>query len=58
MQETQVRSLGQEDSLENKMSTHPSILAWEISWMEETGGLQYKGSKKTPCDLLTKQHCL
>ena len=39
MQETQVRSLGQEDFLENKMATHSSIFAWEISWTEETGGL-------------------
>ena len=40
MQETQVRSLGQEDPLEKEMTTHPSILAWRISWTEEPGGLQ------------------
>ena len=56
MQETQVRSLGQEDPLEKEMSTHSSILAWEIPWTEETGELQNKGSQKTPCDLSTKQH--
>ena len=37
-QETRVRSLGQEDPLEEEMVTHSSILAWEISWAE-TGGL-------------------
>ena len=43
MQETQVilvRSLGQEDSLEEGMATHSSILAWKIPWTEEPGGLQ------------------
>ena len=35
MQETQVLSLGWEDSLEKKMATHSSILAWEIPWTEE-----------------------
>ena len=38
--ETQVRSLGQEDSLEKGMVTHSSILAWRILWTEEPGGLQ------------------
>ena len=37
MWETQVRSLGQEDTLEKEMATHFSILAWEIPWMEEPG---------------------
>ena len=40
MQETQVQSLGQEDTLEKEMATHSSILAWEIPWTEEPGGLQ------------------
>ena len=40
MQETQVQSLGQEDSLEKEMATHSSILAWEISWTEKPGELQ------------------
>ena len=35
MQETWVHSLGQEDPLEKKMATHPSILAWRILWTEE-----------------------
>ena len=34
-----VQSLGLEDPLEEEMATHSSILAWEISWTEETGGL-------------------
>jgi len=38
MQETQVRSQGQEDPLEKKMAIHSSILAWEIPWTEETVG--------------------
>ena len=40
IQETQVRSLGQEDPLEKGISTHSSILAWRITWTEEPGGLQ------------------
>ena len=40
MQETQVQSLGKEDPLEEDMATHSSILAGEIPWMEELGGLQ------------------
>ena len=39
MQETQVRSLGQEDALEEEMVTHTSILAWKIPWTEEPGKL-------------------
>ena len=37
MQETQVRSLGREDPLEEEMATHSSILAWRIPWTEESG---------------------
>ena len=40
MQETRVRSLGQEIPLEGEVATHSSILAWEIPWTEEPGGLQ------------------
>ena len=40
MQETQVRSLGQEDPLEKEMATHSSTLAWKIPWTKEPGGLQ------------------
>ena len=39
MQETWVWSLGQEDPLEKETATHSSILAWEIPWREEPGGL-------------------
>ena len=46
MQETQVQSLGQEDLLEKEMATHSSILAWEIPWTKEPGGLQSVGRKE------------
>ena len=41
-----VRSLGQEDPLEEEMPTHSSILAWRIPWTEEPGGLQPMGSQR------------
>ena len=41
----QVQSLGQEDSLEEEMATHSSILAWRIPWTVETGGLPSMGSQ-------------
>ena len=47
MQETQVRSLCQEDPLEKKMATHSSILAWEIPWTGEPDGLQFMGLQKS-----------
>ena len=50
MQETQemwVRSLGQEEPLEEGMATHSSILAWRIPWTEEPDGLQSMGSQKS-----------
>ena len=40
MQETWIQFMGQEDTLEKEMATHSSILAWEILWTEEPGGLQ------------------
>ena len=43
MQEMWVRSLGQEDSREEEMATHSSILVWGIPWTEEPGGLQSMG---------------
>ena len=46
MQETWVRSLGQEDPLEKEMATHSSILAWGIPWMEELFGLQSMGLQR------------
>ena len=45
-QETQVSLLGREDPLEKKMATSSGILAWEIPWTEEPGGLQSKGSQR------------
>ena len=39
LQEAWVRSLGQEDPLEEEMATHSSLLAWRIPWTEEPGGL-------------------
>ena len=42
-----VRFLGQEDTLEKKMATHSSFLAWRILWTEEPGGLQSIGSRKS-----------
>ena len=47
MQDMQVRSLGQEDSLEKEMATHSSILAWRIPWTEELGRLQSMGVAKS-----------
>ena len=47
MQETQVRSLGQEDPLEKEMAAHSSTLAWKIPWTEERGRLQSMGSQKS-----------
>ena len=46
-QETQVQSLGQEDPPEKGMATHSSILAWEIPWTEEPGGLQSMGFQES-----------
>ena len=46
VQETQVRSLGQEDPLEKGMATHSSILAWRIPWTKEPGGLESMGSQR------------
>ena len=45
MWEMKVPSLGWEDALEEGMATHSSILAWEIPWTEEPGGLQSMGCK-------------
>ena len=43
MQDTWVRSLGQEDPLEKEMATNSSILVWRIPWTKEPGGLQSIG---------------
>ena len=56
VQETQVWSLGWEDPLEKEMATHSSILAWKISWTEESGGLQSMGSQRVGHDWATNPH--
>ena len=55
MQEMWVRSLGGEESVEKEMATPSSILAWEIPWTEEPGGLQSMGSQRVGHNLATKQ---
>ena len=55
MHEMQVRSLGQEDPLEEGMATHLSLLAWEIPWTEDPGGLQSIGLQRVRHDLVTKE---
>ena len=55
MQETLVRSLGWEDPLEKGKASSSSILAWEIPWIEATGGLQSMGLQENQTLLVTKQ---
>ena len=50
VQEMWVRSLGREDPLKKEMTTHCNILAWEIPWTEESGGLHYTESKRVRHD--------
>ena len=50
MQEMRVQSLDREDPLEKEMATHSSMLAWEIPWTEEPGGLQPTGSQRVGHD--------
>ena len=50
MQKTWVTSLGQKGALEKGMATNFSILAWEIPWTEEPGGLQSTGSLRVGDD--------
>ena len=47
MQETQVRTLDQEDPLEKEMATRSSVLAWKIPWTEEPGSQQSTGRKES-----------
>ena len=49
--ETQVRFLGWEGPLEKEIATYSSILAWEIPWTEEPGGLQSMGLQKSQTQL-------
>ena len=55
MHETRVWSLGREDPLKKEMATHSSVLAWEIPWTEEPGGLQSVGLQRVGHDLVIKQ---
>ena len=48
--EIRVQSLGWEDPLEKEMATHSSILAWQIPWTGEPGGLQSMGSQRVGHD--------
>ena len=57
VQETQVRSLSQEDPLEKGMTTHSSFLAWRIPWTEEPGGLQSIWVIKSRTRLSDQQFC-
>ena len=50
MQETWVRSLGQEDPLEKEMAIHSSTIAWKSPWTEEPGRLQLMGSQRVGHD--------
>ena len=54
-QEKQVRSLGQEDTLEKEMATHSTIFAWEILWTEKPGRLQFMWLQRVRNNLATKQ---
>ena len=51
MQNMRVSSLGREDPLEKEMASQSSILAWEIPWMEEPGGLQSMRSQESQTGL-------
>ena len=55
MQETQIQSLSGEDPLEKEMAILYSILAWEIPWTEEPGGLQSMGLQRVGHNLVTKK---
>ena len=55
MQKAWVQSLGWEDSMEKEMATHSGILAWEIPWTDNPGGLQCMGTHRVRHDLATKQ---
>ena len=56
MQETQVRSLGWEDPLQEEGATHSSIPAWKIPWTEEPGGLQPNAVGKSQTQLRETAH--
>ena len=51
MKDARIQFLGHEDSLEKKMVTHSSILAWRIPWTEKPGRLQSMGSQESDTTL-------
>ena len=53
MKDMRVRSLGWGDPLDEEMATHSSVLAWEVPWTKEPGGLQSMGSQRARHDLAT-----
>ena len=55
MQETWVRSLGQEDPLEEEMATHSSILAWKIHGQRSLAGSSPRGHKESGMTLATER---
>ena len=56
MWDTQVQSQDWEDPLEKECTTHSSILAWQIPWTEEPGGLQFMGSQRVRMIEATNTH--
>ena len=50
------QSMGQEESLEKEMVTHPSILAWKIPWTEESGGYSPRGLKESDMTELRQEN--
>ena len=52
MQEMQATSLGWDDPLKKEMTTHSGILAWEVPWTEEPGGLESMGLQRVKHDLV------
>ena len=56
VQEAWVGSLGREDPLEKEMATRSSILAWQISWTEEPGGLQFTELRRVRHNSATNTH--
>ena len=55
VQESWVQSLGWKDPLEEEMSPHSSILAWDILWAEEPGGLLSMGQQRVGHGWVTEQ---
>ena len=56
MQETRVRSLDQEDSLEKEIATNSSVHAWRSLWTEEPSGLQFMEMQRVGHDSVTRTH--